>query len=68
VSVLWKKFSGSASWSSVPAQGAGKHYQAVVAGTGDGAMFAVEVRAGSAWRYPDVLAGAPPYVALAPLP
>jgi hypothetical protein len=66
VTVLWKKFSGSASWSSTPAQGSGKHYEAVVAGTGDGAMFAVEVSAGGAWRYPDVLTSTP-YVALPPL-
>jgi hypothetical protein len=64
VTVLWKKFSSDGLWAAAPATGSGQHYQVTVAGTGEGAMFAVEVNGGGgAWRYPDLLT-ATPYVVL----
>jgi len=68
VEILHRPFrSDGASWASVAATGHGKTWKGTVAGTGAGAMFAVDVNAGSgrAWRYPDVMHETP-YKALAP--
>ena len=67
VEILWKPFSGDADWQAVPATGSGTAYQATIASSSDGALFAVRVAppSGLGWRYPDLVA-ATPYVVLAP--
>ena len=66
VTVLWKRFSSDGTWAPAPAAGSGRHYEATIPGTGEGAMFAAEVSGGGgAWRYPDALATTP-YVVLPP--
>ena len=67
VNVLWKPFDSHSDWSSVPAYpGADGTFTATVAGGGEGALFAVELRtAAGAWRYPDPMS-ATPYVSVAP--
>ena len=67
VNILWKPFSGTTDWRSVPAKPVGSSYQGTVAGGGQGAMFAVEILSGTGegWRYPDILQETP-YRALSP--
>jgi len=67
VNVLHKPFNSHGTWNSVPATLEAGKYVATVAGTGRGALFAVEVvgATGQGWRYPDVLRETP-YRAIAP--
>src|SRR5262249_10546433 len=48
VRVLYKSFASEADWGAVDASGANAEWTAIVPGTGDGALFAVEVAAGGA--------------------
>jgi hypothetical protein len=66
--LLWyKPFSAHTDWQSVALTGSGTQFQAIVPGTGGGAMFMAQVSdgPGAAWRYPDLLTETP-YVVLAP--
>ena len=67
MNVLWKPFDSEKDWVSTAAsRRADGSYGAAVAGNGEGALFAVEVRTtGGAWRYPDALTTTP-YVSVAP--
>jgi hypothetical protein len=67
VQLLYKPLSSLADWKTAPLLGSGMQFEAVVPGSGAGAMFAVEISTGTggAWRYPDVLSQTP-YVALPP--
>jgi hypothetical protein len=61
VNLLFKRFASNNDWTSLPMTPSGTGYAATVPGTGEGAMFAVEV-GGSiehGWRYPDVLEETP---------
>ena len=67
VSLLFKPFASNHDWSRVPMVMSGAEYQATIPGTGEGAMFAIEVagKLDDGWRYPDPLQETP-YVPLAP--
>jgi hypothetical protein len=68
VQLLSKSFASNHDWQSVPmTSGDGGAYTATISGTGDGAMFAVEIGGaiGDGYRYPDVLEETP-YRTLAP--
>jgi len=61
VNLLFKAFASSNDWTSLPMTPSGDVYAATVPGTGEGAMFAVEVGGSidQGWRYPDVLEETP---------
>jgi hypothetical protein len=65
--LLYKPLSSLADWKTAPLLGSGMQFEAIVPGSGAGAMFAVEISTGTggAWRYPDVLSQTP-YVTLPP--
>jgi hypothetical protein len=67
VELLLKPFASHHDWRAVPMILDGAAYTATVPGTGEGAMFAIEVGGAIAegWRYPDVLEETP-YQSLAP--
>jgi hypothetical protein len=67
VNILWKPFAGTSDWRSTPAIWIDASYQAVINGSGDGGMFAVEVlsSSGEGWRYPDLFQETP-YRPMAP--
>jgi hypothetical protein len=67
VNLLFKAFPSNSDWTPLPMTPNGDGYTATVPGTGEGAMFAVEVGGSTddGWRYPDVLEDTP-YQTLAP--
>ncbi|MET0591363.1 MAG: hypothetical protein ABW133_01605 [Polyangiaceae bacterium] len=67
VQLLVKPFASHHDWRAVPMTWDGATYAATVPGTGEGAMFAVEVGGAieEGWRYPDVLEETP-YQSLPP--
>jgi hypothetical protein len=68
VDIQYRPFqSDAADWASVPASGTGTVFTGTVSGTGEGAMFGVEIQgpATMAYRYPDPMLETP-YLALPP--
>jgi hypothetical protein len=67
VNLLFKPFASNHDWTALPMTPSDSGYVATVPGTGEGAMFAVEVGGAieEGWRYPDVIEETP-YRTLAP--